>query len=403
LSHGLHTKVLIATAHRGVVGGTETYLRALLPALGDRGYDLGLLYDASAGNVGAIDAECPRLRTWHTANSGVENALRWSPDVCFCHGMLTPDPEEQLVKHVPTLLFAHGYFATCATGIKCHGRRVLEPCRRTFGPACLAVNYITGCGVRNPLRLAENYRMQRRRHRLLPRFRAVAVASQHMANEVRRHGAARVVLAPLFPTGMTPQAEPPNLRPCRDRVLMTGRLTKVKGGDLLLSAVRMAGDRLGRPLQVRFAGDGPEEPALNALAGRLGVSAEFCGWCPKTRLIELRATADVLAVPSVWPEPFGLVGIEAGCQGLPAVGFAHGGIPDWLVSGVSGELAPTPPTVAGLADALVRAISDPAHHHRLRVGAWEMAQRFTLEQHLDRLEPLLQNAEAAPAEPAPHS
>jgi glycosyltransferase involved in cell wall biosynthesis len=176
---------------------------------------------------------------------------------------------------------------------------------------------------------------------------------------------------------------------------MTGRLTRLKGGDLLLPAVRAAAERVGRPLGVRFAGDGPEEAALRTLARRLGVKAEFFGWCPGPRLAELRVEADVLAVPSVWPEPFGLVGIEAGCQGLPAVGFALGGIPDWLVPGVSGESAPTPPTVAGLADALVRALKDPAHHQRLRVGAWEMAQRFTLERHWARLEPLVQETEAS--------
>jgi glycosyltransferase involved in cell wall biosynthesis len=309
--------------------------------------------------------------------------------------MLTPDPEEQLVDRLPTLLFAHGYFATCASGMKCHGRAALRPCGRTFGPACLAVNYLVGCGVRNPFRLTRNYLFQARRLRLLRRFRAVAVASRHMADEVRRHGAERVVLAPLFPAGVTPIPEPPTPRPATGWVLMTGRLTRLKGGDLLLPAVREAATRLGRPLGVRFAGDGPEEVALRTLAGRVGVKTEFLGWCAGPRLTELRAEADVLAVPSVWPEPFGLVGIEAGCQGLPAVGFAHGGIPDWLVPGVSGELAPTPPTVTGLADALVRALGDPAHHQRLRIGSWEMAQQFTLERHWNRLEPLVQETETA--------
>ena len=388
-------KILIATTHRAVVGGTETYLRAVLPALRERGYEVGLLYDVPVGDAAAIDADCPGLPAWATTTDGVRAALRWGPDVCFCQGMLTPDPEEQLVQRVPTILFAHGYFATCATGTKCHGWAGLRPCGRTFGPGCLVINYTAGCGIRHPLRLARNYRFQARRKRLLPRFQAVAVASRHMAHEVRRHGAQRVVLAPLFPTGVSPTPEPPAPRPYTGWVLITGRLTRFKGGDLLLPAVRAAADRLRRPLGVRFAGDGPEEAAWRAMAGRLEIKTEFLGWCPRPKLIELRAEADVLAVPSVWPEPFGLVGIEAGCQGLPAVGFAVGGIPDWLVPGMSGELAPTPPTVAGLADALVRALSDSGHHQRLRLGAWEMAQRFTLERHLDQMERLFQDTQAA--------
>ena len=102
--------------------------------------------------------------------------------------------------------------------------------------------------------------------------------------------------------------------------------------------------------------------------------------------------ADVLAVPSVWPEPFGLVGVEAGCVGLPAVGYATGGIPDWLIPGVSGESAPGDrPDPAELAAALVRALADDDHRHRLAVGAWEVARRFTPEAHVRKLAAVLED------------
>jgi glycosyltransferase involved in cell wall biosynthesis len=98
--------------------------------------------------------------------------------------------------------------------------------------------------------------------------------------------------------------------------------------------------------------------------------------------------ADVLAMPSVWPEPFGLSGIEAGGVGLPAVAYRVGGIPEWLESG--GELAEgAPGSVRGLADALGRALKDPDHWHALREGAWRSAQRFSAEAHLDALESVL--------------
>ena len=103
--------------------------------------------------------------------------------------------------------------------------------------------------------------------------------------------------------------------------------------------------------------------------------------------------ADLLAVPSLWPEPFGLVGIEAGCFGLPAVGYAVGGIPDWLIPGQTGELAPgDPPTVEGLAEAMARALADPEHHARLSRGAWELSKQFDTPRHLAMLEPILSAA-----------
>jgi glycosyltransferase involved in cell wall biosynthesis len=174
-------------------------------------------------------------------------------------------------------------------------------------------------------------------------------------------------------------------------VLFLGRLTDLKGGRFLVEAVRLATERLGRALTLAVAGDGPERPAVEAQARRLGVGTEIHGWVDAARRNDLLRGADVLAVPSVWPEPFGLVGLEAGCVGLPAVAFAVGGIPDWLTAGVSGELAPgDPPTAAGLADALTRALADPHHLARLRRGAWETAGRFTWERHVTQLEAILE-------------
>src|SRR6202044_2190317 len=110
----------------------------------------------------------------------------------------------------------------------------------------------------------------------------------------------------------------------------------------------------------------PEQPRLQNLANQLGVAVEFAGWVQTPQKVSLMLQADLLAVPSLWPEPFGLVGIEAGCLGVPSVGYASGGIPDWLVAGQTGELAPgNPPTVDGLADAMVRALASPEHYGEL--------------------------------------
>jgi glycosyltransferase involved in cell wall biosynthesis len=103
-------------------------------------------------------------------------------------------------------------------------------------------------------------------------------------------------------------------------------------------------------------------------------------------------SVDILAVPSLWPEPFGVVGIEAGYCGLPSVAFATGGIPSWLRPGLSGELAPTPPSVGGLADAIVRALRDPAHLDALRLGAWQVGGEFSCERHITGVEEALVDA-----------
>ena len=184
---------------------------------------------------------------------------------------------------------------------------------------------------------------------------------------------------------------------------MIGRLTALKGAEHLIKALPTAAAKVG-PLRVTIAGDGPDLQKLKELAQRLQVKAEFTGWVGTERKLELMREADLLAVPSLWPEPFGLVGIEAGCLGLPSVAYGVGGISDWLIPGYSGELAPgDPPTVEGMADAIVRALCDPSHYERLCRGAWEQSRRFTLDTHLDKLEPILAGDSRQPQFEASHT
>jgi glycosyltransferase involved in cell wall biosynthesis len=237
------------------------------------------------------------------------------------------------------------------------------------------------------------YRTERRRLTNLSRYQVVAVASEHMAEEYRRHGVPedRVHVLPLFATDVIPDATPPAPRPQNGRVLFVGRVIPLKGLRLLVDALPLAAAALGRRFTLVVAGDGAALAEARAAVAAGGVPADFLGWIgPERRVAEMR-TADVLAVPSLWPEPFGLVGIEAGCVGLPAAGFAVGGITDWLKPGISGESASLDAwNACGLADALIRVLADADHWQRLRIGAWEAAQRFSRQHHLAKLQSILQ-------------
>ena len=404
-------RILIASIGREMAGGVETYLRDLLPLLAVRGHDLALLCERQA-RVGAarIDDRLDGVAGWCVESEGpaaLTEAARWRPDVVYAQGLEDPALEEALLDEFPVVLFAHNYHGTCVSGTKRHALPSARPCGRRLGPGCLLRYYPCRCGGLNPRTLWGLYRVQRRRRALLPRYRAVATASRHMQEEYRRHGVpdGRLRLLPLFPPGAGPDAEPPPPRAYApgspaDRVLMVSRLTDLKGGIILIEAMRRARAALGRTLTLTVAGEGPERGVMEAAAGRAGLRASFPGWVGSARRTELMCEADLLAVPSVWPEPFGLVGLEAACVGLPAAAFDVGGVRDWLRPGVSGELAPgDPPTADGLARAIVRALADPARLNRLRVGAWEVAREFGPGRHVEELERILDGAPAArPAE-----
>lgn len=393
-------KILVATRYRGVIGGAETYLSLAIPALVQRGHDVALLYECSEEPSGTtIDPEHLDIERWCTQDRGWAETVRrvreWSPDVVYSHGLDQDTLEEELITHFPVVLHAHNYYGTCLTGSKRHAFPTARPCSRRFGAACLVLHYPRRCGGLDPATMVRSYYTQKQRRARLPRYRGVIVASSHMASEYVRHGVASTRVHRL-PYPVTPQNDAESRSHATsspNKLLFISRLTDLKGGTHLIRAMRDASDALARTLTLSVAGTGPEQPVLEALAKRLNVPATFYGWVRGPDHHRLFQESDLLAIPSVWPEPFGIVGIEAGTYGIPSVGYGVGGIVDWLEPGVTGELAPgNPPTVRGLANALVRILESPTYYQSLCEGAKRMAQHYNPDDCFRRLDNILEQA-----------
>ncbi len=388
-------RIAIVGAHRSVVGGAEVYQRYLIPGLLERGHHAALLHEVSpAPGAPTVNDDAPDLPVWSAAELGRSEALRrlqeWKPDVAYVQGLRDPGLEAALISEYPTALFAHSYYGTCGSGTKRHAFPEIRMCTRRLGVACALYYYPRRCGGLSPAEAIRTYRLQRRREGLLHRHGAVLVASTHMRQEYLRHNLPeeRVHLTPLPPMGIRPDPDSPEQRDSHGRLVMAGRLTRLKGCDLLLEAMHLATRELDRspPLSLTVLGTGPEQQRLVDLAHSLNVSMVCAGWVDTERRNDIFRSADLLAVPSLWPEPYGLVGPEAQCVGLPAVGYAVGGIVDWLIPGETGELAPPdPPTAAGLAAAIVRALGDSSAHAKLRLGAWKQAHKHRMTTHVDAL------------------
>jgi glycosyltransferase involved in cell wall biosynthesis len=386
-------RILIATTHRNLVGGIERYVQRLIPALRDAGHTVALLYedpfDPAAETIDSLaldlSAWCSKSRSYGDTMAAI---AEWRPDFVYSQGLQDVDFEAALLDQYPTILYAHNYYGTCVSGAKCYSYPHVRPCTRHFGKACLALYYPRRCGGLNPVTLIGMLQRQSAINKRLDRYNAILVASRHMYREFEAHGVAHanLVRAPL-PNPEEPLPSKPGERFHRGNLLFVGRMTDLKGPVYALQAAAKASEQLGQRLKITFAGDGAERVKLASMARNLNVSVEFAGWVNDSQRRKLIRDADLLVVPSVWPEPFGLMGIEAGALGLPAAGFAVGGIPDWLIPGMSGELASAdPPTVKGLTAAIVRALEDPAHYNELRLGAWTMARGFTMQGHLEKLE-----------------
>jgi glycosyltransferase involved in cell wall biosynthesis len=180
-----------------------------------------------------------------------------------------------------------------------------------------------------------------------------------------------------------------------------GRMDHLKGGLTLIESLSEISAALDRPVHVTFAGDGRDRRLWESRAATLeascaGLSFEFPGWVEGEAHDALIAGSDLLVMPSLWPEPFGLIGPEAGLCGLPAVAFAVGGTSDWLKDGVNGYLAPAnPPTARVLAEAIIKCLRDGSHYQQLREGALTVAESFSVNDHVSRIIKVLEQAVVA--------
>ena len=393
-------RIAVAAHNPSVVGGTESYLRRAIVALQERNHTVGVLHELRHAPAHPPIAHRGAVPHWCVSDLGDAGSLaalrEWRPDVVFAHGLADPALEAALLSEFRCVLFAHGYYGTCISGAKLWSTAPPRSCTRRFGLSCLALYLPCRCGGRSPFTAAADYARQRARNQGLGRYAAIAVASEHMRAEFARHGVAADCLHVLgLLPDVAPDPVPPIDRAPGDHVIMVGRFTAEKGGDYLVHAVPRASAALGRPLRITFVGEGIALPRWRALAATVGVQADEAGWLETPARTALMRAADLLVAPSVWPEPFGLVGIEAFAVGLPAVGFASGGIPEWLRPGETGELAPTdPPTADALAEAIVRALGDPLHYKTLRRGAWAFAVALAQRDHVGALERVLATAAA---------
>lgn len=384
----------IVVAHEAIdgAGGVETYLAAIVPALVARGHQVAMLYHHGQSN-GRFSAAELRLSVQEHGLDGALAALRrWGVDVYFSHNMAPLDVERRALSEWPVVKMMHGYFGTCVSGSKTHGFPSMRACDREFGLGCLALYAPRRCGQLHPVRLVNGYRWARAQRSLFSQYRAIVVASVHMSYEYGRHDVdrERLNVLPLF-SAFAPAAVPV----AGDAVLFAGRMTTLKGGQLLIEAMAEVRTRIGRDIPLIMAGAGPQRTEWQALARVLGVPVEFPGWVEGHDRAALYSRAAVLAVPSLWPEPFGLVGLEAAAFGVPAVAFDVGGVGEWLRHDLSGRLVRPAEGAQGLAREIANLLADPPRRCRMGQAALETARLMSLETHVEGLEHVLCGAAAS--------
>jgi glycosyltransferase involved in cell wall biosynthesis len=391
-------KIVFAHESIDTEGGVEAYLLSVILELRARGHQVALLYHWRNSSRNALRSSAHlTLGVEERGLDGVIRELRrWAPDVCYSHNMGPLEVDRGLLREWPVVKMLHGYFGTCISGLKMHAFPSTRVCNRCFGPACLALYFPRRCGQLSPSTMMRGYRWSRNQRDLFARYGAIVVASRHMGDEAAKHGVPRnrVNVLPLFSTlrGNQTDEVSTNHGGDPDTILFAGRMTQLKGGHVLVSAAAHATQLLGRPVRLVMAGDGPQKDEWRRLASSSGVQAEFTGWVNLDDRMRVYRRGVLLAVPSLWPEPFGLVGLDAARLGRPAVAFDVGGMRDWLTDGVNGRLVDPATGERGLGQAIAALLEAPAERERMGREAFTVARRMTVAAHVDRLEAVLRDA-----------
>ncbi len=190
----------------------------------------------------------------------------------------------------------------------------------------------------------------------------------------------------------------------RDLVLFVGRLVEKKGCGFLLRA--MAEVVKTHPnVRTVVIGDGPLRASLQNLASELNIPCQFLGAQPKTVVQEWMSKAQLFCAPSITAsdgdsEGFGMVFAEAQAMGTPVVSFQHGGIPEVVLHGRTGLLAPEGDSNA-LASHIATLLDDEDFWtHCSEDGIAWVRTRFDLKVQIKQLEKLYASVCRATAESA---
>ncbi|TVM04333.1 MAG: hypothetical protein CV087_00100 [Candidatus Brocadia sp. WS118] len=318
-------------------GGGERYLLDLCDILEEKGHRTVIVSSKHPANYHRENRKeffierSFGLRTgykmWGVINGIVKQE---NPDIIHLHEtfvFMSPFIIRRLIHLKPTVQTIHTSFFFCPKDTK-----ILpggDFCYDAMGTWCIR----NGCMREFNLRLAFNKSW---RNWVTRKVDKIIVPSHYLKEEAIGNGipAEKLEVIPHF-TGKNIQDE--YVETERDSILFVGRTDPIKGICELLQSLSFIRDRTWKTYIVGL-GDGLQK--YEKMAHDLGIKEKvvFLSNIDYADLDTYYQKASIVVFPSMSPESFGLVGIEAMSFGRPVVAFDVGGPREWLVDGKTGFL-----------------------------------------------------------------
>jgi len=354
------------------LGGVETVVRSLATGLaelrspdGRQEFHLTLITQTPFGSFDDSSLPFPVIRqpTLQSLHKLISSA-----DIIHVAGAAISPILLGLLSRKPVVVEHHGFQTICPTGqlfqepenIPCPGHFIAE--RYIHCLACSPT----------PTRLA-SFRLWLLTfiRRFLCQHVAVNIAPTNWLDSLLQ-----LPRAETIPHGIAlspPLVRLPDVRPVPVLVFL-GRIVTTKGLLLLMEAARLLHQQ-NRPFELKIIGDGPERSALEKLTQewKLAAQVHFLGRLSDSQIADLLTQADLLVVPSLGGEVFGMVIAENMLRGIPILASDLGAFVEVL--GHAGRTFRTGDSV-DLAHQIVRLLDDPSTLRHLSVSAHQRVRDF---------------------------
>lgn len=377
-------------------GGAEIVVRQLAEGLTSRGCDVAVLATGPQGglhleNLGGLRLYRAGLHNfyWHFTQTKPNRLLRlgWHyrdryngsmrqhvrevisrerPDLVLCNnltGWSVSAWDEVTAAGLPIVQVLHDLYLLCPKDTMfSKGRSCVQQCglcsafRRNHGAASRQVAAVIG----------------------VSRFVLERVCSQGYFSQASHH-----VVHNATTASPSAAATP---RPSHSEQLRfgyIGTLSENKGVGWLIEQFQALS--INATLTIAGTGKLDYEAQLQAMADASKV--RFVGYQPADAFMN---TIDVLVVPSMWAEPFGLVAIEGCARHLPVIATRMGGLPEIIQDNVNGLLC-SPDDPDSLGRTMLRLYLDTELRRRLSKQAHaSVASLLDMERMLDQYQSILQ-------------
>ncbi len=370
-------RILFISEFAGFIGGTEKYIFSVAQLLKSKGFICDMIYKTKTN---AFD----EFQTAFENCVDVDNSDKLLPLQYQIKTMHRTEDykflEFALEKFAPTL-FVHDHTYVCPKGYKYFPYK-RKNCSLKYNKIRCGL-----CSIAVPPRhlangfasaLKRNFSTMPKLFDIMTTFPSYVVLSDFMRDELVKNGVAKEKISLILPFVdilETPQQKTSNTL----KILFAGQHVASKELHLLFKSLT----KMKSNFMLEVLGEGARTPFYKDLAKQMKLDdkIKFQGFVnnPQTYY----QNTDVVVFPSMWQEPFGLVGIEAMANSKPVVAFDVGGVKQWLKNGNNGILVPERDTTA-FAQALDLLATDIQQRNELGNNAKKFVENnFTKEKFLE--------------------